>query len=142
MSKDIKEYIGQTFEDVLIVWLYLNGNPVCIVNFYVKGHSYFRISCSEENVTIREQKEAPQDFTFDEFTNKVIKQDIEWLQKNTVVSIKYLIDSYNIKRGLIIFFENNHNIVFYNEGYDYGDEEIFEKDININSLPYEMVDYS
>ena len=65
---------------------------------------------------------------------------MKWLSQYKIISIKHLVDSLGIKRGLLFVFEHNHNFMFYNKGYEFDDEEKFEIDVDINLLPYGVID--
>ena len=140
MCINLRKCIGKSVEGVLLEWYYFNEQPDSIVRLYIKVSSYFDITCCEENVFIREQKETPTDIISGQFIYKPIEQQIEWLHQCKIVSIKYLVDSLNIKRGILFIFEHNHNFIFYNKGYEFDDNKKFEIDINVNSLPYDAVD--
>ncbi|MDR0698102.1 MAG: hypothetical protein LBG28_02610 [Tannerella sp.] len=140
MCTNLKKCIAKTFEKVFIEWFYLNDTPVSIVRLYIKGDLYFDITCCEENVSIREQEEIPENKVFQEFAYKPIEQNIEWLHQCKIDSIKYLMDLHNIKRGILFIFHNNHNFVYYNKGYEFDDNDIFEIDANIKLLPYVLID--
>ncbi|GHU75488.1 hypothetical protein FACS189413_19940 [Bacteroidia bacterium] len=136
----LKNCIGKIFESVLLEWFYLNNIPISIVRLYIKVNSYFDITCCEENVFIKEQKDIPNTTISHEFIYKPIEQHIEWLHHCKVISIKYLIDSKNIRRGILFMFEHDHNFAFYNKGYEYDDNDVFEIDINTNSVFYDLID--
>jgi hypothetical protein len=140
MSENLKSCIGKGIERIFLEWFYFNNQPESIGRLYIQVDSYFDITCCEENVFIREQKETPTTQIFDEFTYKPIEQNIEWLHQCEIISIKYLVDSLNIKRGILFVFEQNHNFMFYNRGYEFDDEDNFEIDVNMNSLLYDVID--
>jgi len=140
MYANLKNSIGKVIERVFLEWYYFNGQPDSISRLYVKVNSYFDITCCEENVFIREQKETPTVIISGEFTYKPIEQNIEWLHQCRIISIKYLVNSFNIKRGILFIFSYNHNFIFYNEGYEFDDIDKFEIDVNMNLLPYNVID--
>lgn len=138
---DIRNIIGGKIKNVLLKFFYLEENYISTVGLYIIiDNIFYGINCCEENVFIRAQKEIPQDLDEGEFYYKLQEQNIEWLQHNRVVSIKYLIDPMCIKRGVIFFFDNHHNLLYFNKGYEFKDEEILEIDINVKSLLYNLVD--
>jgi alanine-alpha-ketoisovalerate/valine-pyruvate aminotransferase len=142
MYANLKNCIGKNIEKLFLEWFYLNNSPVSIIRLYVKFDSYFDITSCEENVFIREQKEFPHNEICGEFVYKPIEQKIKWLYKCRVVSIKYLIDSNNIKRGILFIFEQDHNFAFYNKGYEFDDDNKFELDINLGTaLHYKTTDF-
>ena len=140
MYANLKKCIGKSIEKMFLEWYYFNDQPYSIIRLYIKVDLYFGITCCEENISIREQKEIPMTINSGEFTYKIIHQDIKWLSQYKIVSIKYLVDSLGIKRGLLFVFEHNHNFMFYNKGYEFDDEEKFEIDVDINLLPYGVID--
>ena len=140
MYINFKKCIGESIERVFFEWYYFNDQPCSIIRLYIKVESYFDITCCEENISIREQKEIPMTINSGEFTYKLIQQDIEWLSQYKIISVKYLVDSLNVKRGLLFIFEHNHNFIFYNKGYEFDDEGKFEIDVDVNLLLYDAVD--
>ena len=140
MYVNLKKCIGKSVERVFLEWYYFNDQPYSIIRLYIKVDLYFGITCCEENIAIREQKETPMTINSGEFTYTIIHQDSKWLSQYKIVSIKYLVDSLGIKRGLLFVFEHNHNFMFYNKGYEFDDEEKFEIDVDINLLPYGVID--
>ncbi|NDW13672.1 hypothetical protein D0T50_12335 [Bacteroides sp. 214] len=129
-----EKIIGKTIKKILLEWFYFNEQPESIVRLYIEIDSYFDITCSEENVFIREQKDAPINVVCQQFAYKPIEKHVEWLSQSRVVSIKYLVDFQYIKRGVLFVFDNNHNFVFYNEGYANGDNAKFEVDVDLNKI--------
>ena len=140
MYTNLKKCIGKSIEKMFLEWYYFNDQPYSIIRLYIKVDLYFDITCCEENISIREQKEIPMTINSGEFTYKIIHLDIKWLSQYKIISIKHLVDSLNIKRGLLFVFEHNHNFMFYNKGYEFDDEEKFEIDVDINLLPYGVID--
>jgi len=138
---NIQSIIGEKIKKVLLKYFYLEGNYISTTGLYIMmDNVFYRINCCEENVFVRTQKEIPQDLNEGGFYYKLQEQNIEWLQQSKVISIKYLIDSVHIKRGVIFFFDNHHNLLYFNKGYEFEDEEIFEIDINTKSLLYNLAD--
>jgi hypothetical protein len=140
MYTNFKNCIGKNIEKVFLEWFYFNAQPDSIIRLYIKVDSYYDIICCEENVFIREQQKMPISTISREFTYKPIEQNIEWLHQCKIVAIKYLVDINNIKRGIMLIFEHNHNFIFYNNGYESGDNDEFEIDTNIDLLPYSVID--
>ena len=141
MIMNIKNCVGKIIKNVFLEWFYLNGISTSIVRLYIEtDENFYDITCCEENVFIRIQKEFPEDKDFKEFFYKPLKQNIEWLNKCKILYIKYLVDCLNLKRGILFIFENDHNFVFYNKGYEIEDKELFEIDINVALLPYNLID--
>ena len=140
MYINFKKCIGESIERVFLEWYYFNDQPCSIIRLYIKVESYFDITCCEENISIREQKEIPMTINSGEFTYKLIQQDIEWLSQYKIISVKYLVDSLNVKRGLLFIFEHNHNFIFYNKGYEFDDEGKFDIDVDVYLLLYDAVD--
>lgn len=140
MIINLRKCIGKSIERIFLEWYYFNDQPCSIIRMYIKVESYFDITCCEESIFIREQKEVPTTGSSGDFTYKLIQQDIKWLSRYKIISIKYLLDSFNVKRGLLFVFEHNHNLMFYNRGYEFDDEEKFEIDVDINLLPYDIID--
>ncbi len=140
MNANLKKIIRKNIDKIFLEWFYFNDQPDSIIRLYIKVDSYFDITCCEENVFIREQKETPTKTNSGEFIFKPIEQNIEWLHQCKIISIKYLIDFKNIKRGVLLIFDHNHNFVFYNKGYEIDDNNKFEIDINIKSLQYFLMD--
>ena len=136
----LKKCIGKSIERIFLEWYYFNDQPCSITRLYIKVDSYFGITCCEENISIREQKEVPMTVNSGEFTYKLIQQDIKWLSQYKIISIKYLLDSFNVKRGLLFVFEHSHNLMFYNKGHEFDDEEKLEIDVDINLLSYDVID--
>jgi hypothetical protein len=139
MYTDFKNYKGNIIEQVFLEWFYLNDVPVSVIRLYVKIHSYFDITCCEEKVVIREQKEPPRIVISGEYVYKPVEQTIKWLHQCGIVSVKYLTDSNDIRRGLLFIFEHNHNFIFYNRGYELDDDDKFEIDVNVDALPYKII---
>lgn len=137
----ITYYLGKTFTNVLIEDFYLKRKFVSIVRLYLEGaDTYFSITCGEENVIIREQKERPKNAVSGDFEYVIVEQSIDWLKNATLTSIKYLIDNFGIRRGVAFFFDGNHNFVFYNKGYEIEDTDFFDLNINPLSLDYQLID--
>ncbi|GHT84144.1 hypothetical protein FACS18947_1170 [Bacteroidia bacterium] len=140
INADIKDCIGTVLKKVLLEYFYMNNECISIVRLYVQLDSYFDITCCEENVFIREQKESPIKTVSGEFNYIPIEQNIKWISQYKVFSIKYLIDSLNIKRGILFIFDSGHNFVYYNTGYEMGDNNVFDIDINLKLLSYSLRD--
>jgi len=137
----LDDVIGKFATKVFLEWFFMNNEPVSIIRLFIQINDiYLNITCCEENVIIKAQKESPTIMAFQEFSYKPIEQNIEWLNQYKIVSIKYLIDSVNIKRGILFTFENAHNLVYYNEGYKFDDIETFAIDVNLKQLPYIFTD--
>ncbi|GHV59590.1 hypothetical protein FACS1894182_13920 [Bacteroidia bacterium] len=139
INADIKDCIGKVLEKVLLECFYMNDKFISIVRLYVQLYSYFDITCCEENVFIREQKEDPVKTVSGKYNYIPMEQNIEWLHQGKVFSIKYLIDSHSIKRGILFIFDNRHNFVYYNTGYEMEDNAVFDIDVNLKLLPYNLI---
>lgn len=144
MNIKIEKYVGSYIDKVILEWFYFENNPVSIIRLYVQIDSILDITCCEEDVFIKERKEPPITIIAGEYAYIPIEQDISWLCQNKIISIKYLEDLHNIKRGIIFLFENKHNFLFYNKGYQHDDMAIFDIDIDIDieSLAYKIIEVS
>ena len=134
---NLSDCIGKTIKKILLEWFYMNNEPISIIRLYVQiDDVYLNVLCSEENVYIKKQENCPVKMDVENFVYIPIEKNIDWLIQNKILSIKYLVDSINIKRGILFLFENHHNFAYYNMGYEIKDEGIFEIDVNIEQLPY------
>ena len=116
---------NQIIEKVFLECFFENEKFLSIISLIIKFNSYTSILCSEENVFINENDSIPLKTVSGNFTYLLIEQEIGWLSTRNIVSMKYLIDDSNIKRGIIILFEGNHNIIHYNMGYDFDEKKYF-----------------
>lgn len=90
--------------------------------------------------SLGKKKKNPKNTNSGEFVYMPIEQKIKWLYQCRIIAIKYLVDSNNIKRGILFLFEHDHNFAFYNKGYELDDDDKFELNINLNILDYKMID--
>ena len=140
MIINLRKCIGKSIERIFLEWYYFNDQPCSIIRLYIKVDLYFDITCCEESISIREQKEIPTTVNSGDFTYKLIQQDIKWLSQCKIISMKYLLDSLNVKRGLLFVFEHSHNLMFYNRGYEFDNEGKLGIDVDISLLPYDIID--
>jgi hypothetical protein len=136
---NLKYYIGKFVKEIIIEWFYMDEKPISIIRLYVRINDiYLNITCCEENINIKEQK-RPLKINIEKFSYVPITEEIDWLPQYKLTSIKFLIDKYNIKRGVLFVFDNRHNFTYYNKGYEVKDENLFYIDVNIGLLPYDLI---
>jgi hypothetical protein len=97
-------------------------------------NKYVNILCSEESVCVSEQEKSPNIVISENFSYVPIEKKIDWLAFCKIKSINFLVDKYNVKRGILFFLDNNHNFAYYNKGYEFGDKNVFEIDMDIYSI--------
>ena len=119
----------------------MNKEPISVIRLYLQLDDMFlNILCSEENVFIKKQESNPDKVDVENFSYVPIEEKVEWLSFSKIKAINFLVDKCNIKRGILFLFDNHHNLIYYNKGYDIKDEGIFDTDVNIKSLPYSLID--
>lgn len=141
MYEPLKNCVGKIIEKIFLEWFYLDEQLDSIIRLYIKIGLIYDITCCEEDVYIREQREMPPNRIEEGYAYVPKEVNIEWLHKCKITSICFLVDCNSIKRGIVVIFENNHNFVFYNKGYAFNDHKEFEIDSSINNLyPYRLME--
>jgi hypothetical protein len=137
----LKDCIGKVVRKVFLEWFYMNDEPISIIRLHIQLDTVcFSVLCSEEDVCVKKQEKNPTKIIAEKFNYIPVEREIYWLHYHEILSVNYLIDDHKIKRGIVFIFNNHHNFVYYNRGYEIKDSGEFDVDVNIKSLPYSLVD--
>ena len=133
---DINNIFNKNLTD--INWEYINTIP----EFKVLNDTQQNILWHKEgNVMIHTTEDCPESICDNDCKYLIERLNKDWINGCTITSISFVC-SHEWRNGIAIFFDNGHNIVFYNTGYEDGDEDIFEVDADIQELDekYKLVD--
>lgn len=141
--KQIKKLIGMRIESIFVKHYLYNNIPMGVIEMFLyDAISYYSIICSEGIVIVHTMEKCPESIYEDNYKYQIEKLNMDWVSECRVSSIS-LVCSNNLKNGIVIFFDNGHNIVFYNTSYENGDEDVFEIDGDVQKLKdeYRLVNY-
>lgn len=111
-----------------------------IIRIYIYVETWISFLCSEETITIKTHKSLPETIHEENFTYVCIEKDIRQIIHSKILKISILQDEVHINRGIFFMLENEHNICYYNRGYDYDEEIVFFIDGDKKSIPYSFID--
>ena len=130
----IKQLIGIHCEQILTERYYYNDIPEDIIKIYIfDGSRYYGIVSAEGDVIIHTSEDSPKNVRMDDYSYQINTLETEWACNCRVASVSYICTEWE-KNGIVIYFDNGHNIAFYNTGYEDGDNDIFETDADIPKL--------
>lgn len=138
----IKKLIGTHIREIFLQQYFCNNSHIGIIQIFLYDNSlYYGIICSEGNVMIHTTEDCPESICDNDCKYLIERLNKDWINGCTITSISFVC-SHEWRNGIAISFDNGHNIVFYNTGYEDGDEDIFEVDADIQELDekYKLVD--
>lgn len=134
MGATIECLAGLPCERILLERYFYDGVFDGIIKIYIyDGYKYYEIVCAEGDVCIHTLKDSPMSVSLDSYKYQIDTLDEEWACGCGISSVAYIC-SKDEKNGIVILLDNGHNIVFYNTGYEDGDNDIFETDADISRL--------
>lgn len=134
IGASIERLTGIPCEKILLERYFYNGDFYGIIKIYIyDGIKYYEIICAEGDVCIHTLNDSPESVSMGGHEYQIDTLDEEWACRCGISSVAYICSKYE-KNGIVILLDNGHNIVFYNTGYEDGDNDIFETDADISKL--------
>lgn len=134
MNIEVRQLAGILSKNILLEKYYYKGYFDSIISIYVNdGSKYYGIICSEGNITLHVSDECPESISDGDCRYQIEELEEEMLKNYKVDSVIF-IGSEDWTYGIVLLFDNGHNLVFYNTDYAEGDEDIFEIDTDISAI--------